>query len=474
MEISASRGIEGSVQESPGIVHRVLKIFTDIRPGEAATVFLLTLNVFLLLLAYYLIKPVREALIIGGKGPYVKISLAAAQAFLFIFVVKAFSRLASKFPRHLLITWVTLFFISNLGLFYFFHLLGMPIGTMGIIFFTWTGIFNLLVIAQFWGFANDIYTEEAGKRLFPMIAIGQTCGGVFGSSIARAIIGPLGSDFAYTMLLITAGLLGIPIALTIIVHKREIRQIRESAFKVDAKLIEEEKVKEQPLKKGGGFRLIFKSKYLLFYALLIFSLNYVNQTGESIWTVTLDKAATKAVQTGTAGGLDKVQFIGKLSSEYQFAAAIIALFLQLFLVSRIFKWIGVGGALLFMPLIALGGYAVASFGVTLLLIKWVKGVENGLDYSLMNTAKGAVFLVTSREEKYKAKAATDTFFYRGGDALAALVFILGSNLLGFSVKSFAGLNVAIILTWIFFGILVIREYKKIKAKTAVAGAQPAG
>ena len=467
MRISTSIGIERSVQEKPGFATRFLRVFTDIKPGEAGTALLLTLNVFLLLLAYYLIKPVREALIIGGKGPYVKISLAAGQAFLFIFVVKAFSRLASKVPRHLLISWVTLFFISNLGLFYVFHLLGMSIGTMGIIFFTWTGIFNLLVIAQFWGFANDIYTEEAGKRLFPMIAIGQTCGGVFGSSIAQAIIGPLGSNFAYIMMLMTAGLLGICIALTIVIHKREIEQNRGRAFAADEKILEEQKIKEQPLQRGGGFRLIFKSKYLLFYALLIFSLNYVNYTGESIWTVTLAKAATKAIQTGTAGGLDRVQFIGKLSSEYQFAAAIIALFLQLFLVSRIFKWIGVGGALLFMPLIALGGYAVASFGVTLLLIKWVKGVENGLDYSLMNTAKGAVFLITSREEKYKAKAATDTFFYRGGDALAALVFTVGSNLLGFSMRSFAGLNVAISLIWIFFGILVIKEYKKIKAKAAV-------
>jgi AAA family ATP:ADP antiporter len=466
MQASDGEGIMGERQKSPGLAYKFLKIVTDIHPGEASTALLLTLNIFLLLLAYYLIKPVREALIIGGKGPYVKISLSAAQAFLFIFVVKAFSRLAAKVPRHLLITWVTLFFISNLGLFYVFHLLGMPIGTMGIIFFIWTGIFNLLVIAQFWGFANDIYTEEAGKRLFPMIAIGQTCGGVIGNIIAQKII-PLSHNFPYLMMLMTAGLVGICIALTIVIHKREIGQIRGRALKVDKKILEEEKIKERPLQRGGGFRLIFKSKYLLFYALLIFSLNYVNYTGESIWTVTLDKAATKAVQTGTAGGLDRLQYIGKLSAEYQFAAAIIALILQLFLVSRIFKWIGVAGALLFMPIIALGGYAVASFGVTLLLIKWVKGVENGLDYSLMNTVKGAVFLVTSREEKYKGKAATDTFFYRGGDATAAAIFYAGGNLLGYSMASFARLNVVISLIWIFFGILVIREYRKIKAKSAV-------
>ncbi len=132
MEISASRGIEGSGQRIPGSPYRFLKIFTDINPGEAGTAFLLTLNVFLLLLAYYLIKPVREALVISSaRVRSSEATLAAAQAILFIFVVKGFSRLASKVPRHLLITWVTLFFISNLVLFYLLKVLGYADGDVG-------------------------------------------------------------------------------------------------------------------------------------------------------------------------------------------------------------------------------------------------------------------------------------------------------------------------------------------------------
>ena len=88
---------------------------------------------------------------------------------------------------------------------------------------------------------------------------------------------------------------------------------------------------------------------------------------------------------------------------------------------------GVGGALLFLPIIALGGYGLISFGAFLILVKWVKAIENGTDYSLMNTTKAALFLITSREEKYKAKAAIDTFFVRGGDALAALCVFIGTT-----------------------------------------------
>ena len=468
MQASGMEGIIGAPTKAPGLGHRLFKIFTDIHPGEGITAFLLTFNIFLLLLAYYLIKPVREALVISSLGYLVRGGyLALVQAILFIFVIKGFSRLASRVPRHLLITWVMLFFISNLGLFYLFHLWGMPMGTMGIIFFIWVGIFNIMVVALFWGFANDIYTEEAGKRLFPMVAFGQTFGALFGTRIAKLIIGPLGSDFAYIMMLMTAGLLGICIALTIAIHKREIKQIRQRAAKVDQKIRAEEIAKEKPLKKGGGFRLVFKSHYLLFYALLIFFLNYVNYTGENIWGHTVEKVANRAVQMGTTGGLDKTQFIGSVYSDYQFVYSLVALLVQLFLVSRIFKWVGVSGALLVFAFIALGGYSLLSLGASLMLIKWVKGFENGMDYSLMNTTKGALFLITSREEKYKAKAATDTFFYRGGDAMAALTYLVGVKYLSFTAESFAKLNVVVTLIWILFCFLVIREYKKIKAKSAI-------
>jgi AAA family ATP:ADP antiporter len=446
-------------------MYRSLSIFTEIRPGEAVTAFLLMLNIFLLLLAYYLIKPVREALVMSSLGPLVRSYLAGAQAILFIFVVKGFSRLASRVPRHLLITWVTLFFMSNLGLFYLAHLWDASMAAVGIVFFIWVGIFNIMVVAQFWGFANDIYSDEAGKRLFPLVAFGQTFGALVGTRIANWIIGPLGANFAYIMMLMTAGLLGVCIALTIVIHRREIGRTREGTFRREDKPPEEKLAEEQPLKQGGGFRLIFRSRYLLFYALLMLSLNYVNYMGENIWGLTVDKAVTEAVQSGTTGGLDKTQYLGRIYSDYQFAYSLVALVIQLFLVSRIFKWVGVGGALLFLPAIALGGYSFVSLGASLMLVKWVKGVENGVDYSLMNTAKNSLFLVTSREEKYKGKAAADTFFYRTGDAFAALTLFLGVNLLGFTVERFAALNVVITVVWIVFCLLVIREYRRLAARS---------
>ena len=457
-------------KESPGLAERLLKVFTDVKPGEAGTALLLTLNVYLLLMAYYFIKPVREALVLSAKGPLVRSSLAGAQAILFIFVVKGFSRLASKVARQRLITWVTLFFISNLVLFYFFKVWGMPEGTRAIAFFIWVGIFNIMTVAQFWSFANDLYTEEAGKRLFPLIAVGMTFGAFSGSSIANFIIKPLGRQFDSIMMLMTAGVLGLCIILTNVIHGREIRRIKERSLKTGADLSREEKAKEQPLSTGGGFRLIFKSRYLLYYALLLLLLNYVNYMGENIWGLAVKQAAVKAIETGTSGGLSQPQFVAVMTADYQSLYNLIALILQLFLVSRIFKWTGIRGALLVLPFVALGGYGLIATGASLILIKWVKVFENGLDYSLMNTTKGALFLVTSREEKYKGKAAADTFFYRTGDALAAAMFVVGWTVFGFTAERLALINVAFTLVWILLCFLLIRQYRKIKERgTAAAG-----
>jgi ATP:ADP antiporter, AAA family len=442
-------------------ISRIFRVFTVINPEEMVTALLLTLNVYLLLLAYYIIKPIRDALILAGEGPEVKIYLSSAQAILFIIGVKIFSGLSSKVPRQILITIVTLFFISNLALFYVINLLGAPLGTMGIIFFIWAGIFNVMVIAQFWAFANDIYSQEAGKRIFPFIAFGATFGAFSGSKIAELMVGTLG---LYKMMLVAGGVLGICILLTLIIHKREVKQIEQNHG--DACLLDglDKEECQRPLKGGGGFRLIFKSKYLLYIALLIILLNFVNTSGEYILGKIVITRAAEAVANGSAGGLDVGQYIGKFYANYFFYVNLFAMIIQLFFVSRIFNWVGVRGALLFLPLIVLGAYSFVAMGASLILVRWTKVLENSTDYSLMNTTRHSLFLITTREEKYKAKATIDTFFVRTGDVLSASIVLLGTTYFNFSIEKFAKSNVIVAIIWIILCLFIIQEHKKISAK----------
>jgi len=466
--------------------YKFLRIFADIRHGEAPKALLLALNIFLLLLAYYILKPLRESLLlVDQKAPQVKSYLSGAQAVLFVFVIKGFSRLASKVPRHVLITWTTSFFISNLVIFYFLHAGGMAIKPMGILFFIWVGIFNYFVIAQFWGFANDLYSDEVGKRTFPLVALGATLGGLIATlPFMKRLRDLLGDGWEFKLMLLAGIILFLCIALARYIHHRDVRKTRADREKGLAGAAEKAKVQEQPLKAGGGFRLIFKSRYLLLIALMIGLYNFVNATGEFIISsVTVNKSiGHPAGQAQSAEALPSAsqslprqtesKAIHNAFMDYQFLTNLIALIIQLFLVSRIFKWVGVGGALLFLPLLALGGYALISFGAVFLLVRWVKALENGTDYSLQNTTKAALFLVTQREEKYKAKAAIDTFFVRGGDTVSALAVLVGTQLLGLKIERYALLNVVVVAVLIVVCLKIIPAYGKRKAASDAAAARP--
>lgn len=457
--------MRGNEKESPGRVYRFFRLFTVVHPGEGLTVFLLTLNIFLILTAYSILKPVRKALILTGQTAEIEAYLFGAMAIVLIFVIKIFSYLSAKVPRQLLITWVTLFFILNLVIFYVLHLTGTPLGTLSVIFYIWVGIYNVFLIAQFWGFSNDIYTEEEGKRLFVLIMLGQNLGAVIGSKIPSLLVKPKGPLSPFHFLLLTGAILVACVVLTLIIHKREMESVKNKQAHQKAKEKHKKKLKEKPLPRGGGFRLVFKSRYLLFIALVILVLNYVNTNGEYIKSKVWDRTAEQAKETEKIKGSEaaEAEFLTKLDSDFNFLVNLFALFIQLFLVSRIFKWFGVKGALLFLPFISIGGYFFIALGASFIRVKWAKIFENSTDYSLMNTTRGALFLITSREAKYKAKAAIDTFFVRTGDLLHSLTVLLGTTYLAFSLESFAKLNVGVAVVWIILCLLVIREHKRLSA-----------
>jgi len=420
----------------------------------------MALNIFLILTSYYILRPVRQGLILTKYSAESKAYLYAAMAVLFIFFNSWFSRLSSKVPRQKLITVVTLFFISNLMLFYVLNLAGTPMSVMGIVFFIWLGMFNVMIVAQFWAFANDLYTEEAGKRLFPMIMVGQNIGALLGSTITFIFVEALG---LYQTMLLSGGILGICIYLTYLIHKREIESSVANKEKVVSKNESLKKEQKKPLKKGEGFRLVLKSRYLLYIALLILVLNLVNTTGEYIRDHVFIRTADEAIQSSTEVvdiEVFKSEYIAKLESGFNWLVNSLAVAIQLLLVSRIFKWFGVRGAILILPLVALGGYFFIAFGASLVVVRWAKAFENSTDYSLMNACRAALYLITSREEKYKAKAVIDTFFVRAGDVLTGLFVFVGTTYWAFTVERFAKFNMVVVAIWILLCILIIREHRR--------------
>jgi len=393
---------------------------------------LMALNVFLLLTAYYIIKPVREALILSEWGAEAKIYASAGQALLLLGVIPLYSRLADLMKVRRLIATVLIFFAACLVVFYLLARMGI---SLGIPFYLWVGIFNMMVVAQFWSFANDYYTEEQGKRLFAIIGFGMSAGAVFGGFITKKLIHPLG---LYQLMLLSAALLIFSLLLTFAAANRKTGSGRTPD--------ELRPPDEEKMGGPGGFTLVLKNRYLLLIALMMILANLVNTTGEYILGAKVKESYEGAVAIGDfyAGFFSVVNLVGLLT--------------QLFLVSRIVRWIGVNRALMVLPLVAMGGYIMIALFPVLGVARWAKTAENATDYSLQNTVRNMLFLPTSRAEKFKAKQAIDAFFVRAGDVMAALVVLGGTTLLGLAPSGFALVNVVVASLWVVLAFFIGRRY----------------
>jgi AAA family ATP:ADP antiporter len=432
--------------KEPGPIDRALRVFGDVRSGESATVLLMCLNVFLLLMAYYILKTVREPLILLAGGAELKSYAAAAQALTLIAYVPLYGWVAQKLPRQQFLAAVILFFVGCIQLFYLGHQAGVP--HLGFVFFVWVGIFSLTMIAQFWSYANEIYSRPEGDRLFPLIAIGSTAGAPLGAAAAEWLFGKGINPFV--MMEAAAAILLVHLVLYRVVASRMAATANRP--------------KAEPIKAGNGFALVLKSPYLRLVALFLVLLNIVNTVGEFILGQAV--VAHADAQVALDASFDKGAYIGTFYGNYFFWTNVAAIVLQAFVVSRLVKRFGMRGAIFALPLVALCAYGFAAAGAALMVLLSVKIAENSTDYSVMNTAKQMIWLPTSREEKYKAKQAIDTFFVRAGDMLAAGLVFLGTHVFTEGVAGFARSNIVIVLLAIGVAVLMLREYGRLTTSAA--------
>ena len=466
--MNASRPTPDPDRKSRGPLEGLLSLFADVRGGEGGTALLMMLNVFLLLACYYIIKPVREAFILAGSGAEVKSYASAAMVVLLLFLVPAYGRFASRVSRSSLLTWVTLFFVACLVAFYLLAQARTP--GLDIAFFIWVGIFNVMIIAQFWSFANDVYSPDEGKRLFAIVAFGSTIGAIVGATFVEKLVDPEKSapGAVNAMLLVAAAVLAASLVITRFVSaRRDVAKVRPE---------DEDETRDKPLDPKGGFSLVFSNRYLLLIAFLMLIVNLVNTTGEYILGATLEETAKQHVAAGLTEGLApedyQQQFIGNYYAGFFTWVNWVTALVQLFIVGRFMNWFGVRAALFVLPLIALGGYTMLAFTAVLPLIRGVKIAENSTDYSLQNTARQALFLTTSREAKYKAKQAIDTFFWRAGDVLSAGLVFLGSQM-AMHARTFALVNAVLCIVWLAIVIGVAREHRRLADEEGeIRGAVP--
>jgi len=223
-------------------------------------------------------------------------------------------------------------------------------------------------------------------------------------------------------------------------------------------------VADEPIGKGGGFAMIRADRYLMLIAMFTLLLNVVNTNGEYLFGRYIVEQSLSLHPGTTADALAaRERFVGETYSQFSFYVNLAGFLLQMFVVSRMFKWLGIARSLLVHPVVALLGYLLMLRAPSLQMISLVKVTDNSINYSLSNTTRQALWLPTSREAKYKAKQAVDSFVVRAGDVASAGVVFLDSRLM-LTVSAFAGVQVGLVAAWLgVVGMLTIAQARRAPA-----------
>lgn len=447
----------------PSKLERFLCIFTEVRAGEGLTALLMFANVFLILCAYYFIKPLREGWIAvsditGLTKMEVKAYSSFGQSLLLIPVVWFYGRISDRCRRSDLITRSTFFCMSNMAIFWAIQP-GLFVDNLpysGVVFYLWVGMFGVFVVAQFWAFAADVYSEERGNRLFPLIAVGATSGAACGSWITEVLVksGLFGTEW----LLIVAM---IPLAASIALSKMVDSRSKDKIVTKNA--LPEPRIEDSG---RGAISIVFSSRFLLATAVITLMLSWVNTNGENLlFRVVQEFLKGLAVKESISDPNALLAFTRDGTTafygDFYFWVNIAALLLQAFVASRLLKYGGFGVILLTMPVVALVSYSAMAFVPILAIVKAMKIAENSTDYSINNTARNVLWLPASAEMKYKGKPTIDSLFVRMGDGIAALTVLVGVQILALSTQSFFVLNVVLVLIWIAVAFVVIREHRRL-------------
>ncbi|MBA3539705.1 MAG: MFS transporter, partial [Deltaproteobacteria bacterium] len=435
------------------VLDRLLRPFSNVRPGEGLVALLMLVCIFLILTSYYVMKTAREGLILAGgafglRGDELKTYATGAMALVFLAIVPTYGALADRLRRIKLINLSYGVVIGCLLVFFALGQAGVPIGLP---FFIWLGLTSVFLIAQFWSYAADLYTEEQGKRLFALIAIGGSAG---------ALVGPRLTDLADThgLILIAAVILVACVALFNAIERIHQRDDEANDYAV------------APIAGEGGFALVLRDRYLLLIAAMLFGASLVNTTGEYILSNAVSEHAAAVIPATAHAELsgmaridaitaDRRELIKGVYGDFFFWVNLVGFVLQAFVVSRLLQRLGVRRTLFVLPVIAFCAYGLIGGLGGLAVVRFAKIAENATEYSVQNTVRQTLFLPTSRVVKYKAKAAIDTFFVRSGDMLSAIVVGVGIHQLGFRGRELALVNLGVILAWIAVAAGIARRHR---------------
>lgn len=425
-------------ERPPGPIQRVLRPIVELRDREVLTALLMFAYSFLAMTGYNILKPVTRGLFISNLGaenlPWVQFGAGVVIGL----IMQVYTRVISLVPRRWTIP-VTLTGIVGLLLLFYVLFTGFSnAGAVAVGFYLYGLILGILVISQFWTLANDIYDPRQAKRLFGFVGGGASLGGATGAGLTAFLVEETGTT---AMLLVSAGIFVVCTVIVVTVLKRERKAGTSDASKTS---------EEATVSGAEAIRLLLSSRHLQVISVII----GFAAIGAAIIEQQLNMAAAEAK------GAQNTDAITAFLAQITVYLSLIGFVIQVTLTSRIHRYLGIGFALLILPVM------LAGTGLLMLLngALWTAGLARILDtslrYTVDKTTREILFLPLPTELKYKAKPFIDVTVDRVAKGLCALMLVVLIKDWGFGLTwqqlTFASLTAAAL--WIFFALRARREY----------------
>jgi ATP:ADP antiporter, AAA family len=429
------------MSERPSLLARVLRPVVQLRDGEATTAMLMFAYSFLAMTSYNIIKPITRSEFIASFGadniPYVTFTMGLTIGV----VMQGYTRLVSPVPRRWLIPTTQIGIAGLLVLFYaLFTYVGAEFLGVAVAFYIVSQILSILLISQFWTLANDVYDPRQAKRIFGFIGGGASLGGAMGAGLTAFLVESVGSE---NMILLAAGVMFVCLGFVILIVRRE----RTAGTSDAAKTGEEDGVSG-----GEALRLLRSSRHLQIISLVIafgaMASNIVDQQ------VNMAVAEFKG-----AGNKDAVAaFLGQLIVYL----SLIGFVIQVALTSRIHRILGIGFALLMLPVSMGGAAALILFNRALWAPSLGRIVDTSIRYTIDKTSREVLFLPLPTDLKYRAKPFIDVTmdrFAKGVTAVLMLICIKDWGL-GLDWQQLSYVSLVLVGLWIVTAFAARREYMR--------------
>ncbi len=424
---------------------RIVKAATKVEPNELTATLLSFFFVFILMTAYFIMRPVRDAM--ASDWSDVEVSLLWTTTFFLSIIAVSIYGAAISFVRfRLLVPGVYGFFALSFFVFYSGSTFIADPVLVDKGFYVWLSVFSLFHLSVFWSFMSDLFNKEQAPRLFGFIATGASVGAIVGPLLTAQLVEQVGTE---NMMLISATMLLIPIPIILILEKLKRTTLGNEDVQVD--LSAQQAMGRNPF---AGFSIFLKSPYLIGIGLFI--VLYV-AIGSFVYfeLKNLLEVFTRDERTQIWAYID-------------FAVNTLAILTAMFVTSRITTRFGMATTLALIPVLMAIGMLVIALSPVVAVVAGLQVARRAGNYAITRPGREMLFTIVDRETRFKAKPVIDIVLYRGGDMVTAWAFTLLTSVVGLGLGAVAAIGAVIAAMWSFVAVYLGRSFDKVATNSGPA------